>query len=78
MKKILMTLATVLVKIETIILLPVDLVVTLVFALILHLDEVKFCDAYTNYRWLMNGWWLKMKGISKEYAWYLIYQAMQS
>ncbi len=78
MKKILGKLATVLVAIETIILLPVDLVVTLVLKLILHLDGVKFCDAYANYRWFTSGWFLKMKGASKEDARFIIYKAILS
>ena len=78
MKKILGKLATVLFVIETIILLLVDLVVALILKLILHSDEVKFCDAYANYRWLMSGWWLKTKGISKEDARLIIHQTMLS
>lgn len=78
MKKILGKLATVLFVIETIILLPVDFVVALILKLILHSDEVKFCDAYANYSWLMRGWWLKTKGISKEDERFIICQAMLS
>ncbi len=78
MKKILGKLATVLFVIETIILLLVDLVVALILKLIFHSDEVKFCDAYANYRWLMSGWWLKTKGISKEDTWSTIYEMMLS
>ena len=78
MRKILGKLATVLAAIDTIILLPVDLVVVLVLKLILHLDKVKFCDTYTNYRWLTKGWWLKTKGYSKEDVRSTIYEMMLS
>ena len=66
MKKILVKLAYALGVIEGIILDPITLVFVLGSKYVLHYDDMKFRNAYLNYRWLAFGWWLKMNGISKD------------
>ena len=66
MKKILGTLAIVLAMIEFIILEPITLVFVLGSKYVLHYDDMKFRNAYLNYRWLVLGWWCKLIGISKD------------
>ena len=65
MKAILWTLTTILAVIENIILLPVDLVVTLIGKIAFRNDTVKCIDLCTNYRWLVEGWYCRLNGISK-------------
>ena len=66
MKKILGTLAYALGVIESIILEPITLVFVLGSKYVLHYDDMKFRNAYLNYRWLVLGWWCKMNGVSKD------------
>lgn len=62
---ILWKLATILVVIETIILLPVDLVFILIRKIAFCNDKAKFADLYTNYLWLILGWYCRLSDISK-------------
>ena len=65
MKAILKVLAITLCIIEDIILLPVDLAVVLIGKIAFRNDKAKLADLYTNYRWLFEGWYCRLKGISK-------------
>ena len=65
MRKILWKLASILAVIETIILLPVELVVILIRKIAFRNDKAKFADLYTNYRWLVLGWYCRLNDISK-------------
>ena len=75
MKKILVKLACALGVIESIILEPINLVVILVSKHVLHYDDMKFRNAYLNYRWLVLGWWCKFNDISKDELRNWIYEA---
>lgn len=55
MRNILWKLATILVVIETIILLPVDLVVILIRKIAFRNDKAKSADLCINYHWLVLG-----------------------
>ena len=65
MKAILKVLATTLCIIEDIILFPVDLVVVLIVKIAFRNDKAKLADLYTNYRWLVAGWYCRLNDISK-------------
>ena len=65
MKAILKVLATTLCIIEDIILFPVDLVVILIGKIAFRNDKAKLADLYTNYRWLIAGWYCRLNDISK-------------
>ena len=65
MKAILLKLENVLITIENIILTPVDLVVILIGKIAFRNDTVKCIDLCANYRWLVAGWYCRLKGISK-------------
>ena len=65
MKAILEVLTLTLCTIENIILTPVDLVVILIGKIAFRNDTVKCIDLCTNYRWLVAGWYCRLKGISK-------------
>ena len=65
MKAILLKLANVLITIENIILTPVDLVVILIGKIAFRNDTVKCIDLCANYRWLVAGWYCRLKDISK-------------
>ena len=65
MKAILLKLANVLITIENIILTPVDLVVILIGKIAFRNDKAKLTDLYTNYRWLVEGWYCRLNDVSK-------------
>ena len=65
MKAILKVLAITLCIIEDIILFPVDLVVILIGKIAFRNDKAKFVDLYTNYRWLVEGWYCRLNDVSK-------------
>ena len=65
MKAILKVLAITLCIIEGIILLPVDLVVILIGKIAFRNDKAKLADLYTNYRWLVAGWYYRLNDVSK-------------
>ena len=65
MKAILEVLAITLCIIEDIILFPVDLVFILIGKIAFRNDKAKFADLYTNYRWLVAGWYLRLNDVSK-------------
>ena len=51
--------------IEDIILLPVDLVVILIGKIAFRNDKAKLADLYTNYRFLVAGWYCRLNDVSK-------------
>ena len=65
MKAILKVLAITLCIIEDIILTPVDLVVILIGKIAFRNDKAKLADLYTNYRWLVAGWYCRLNDVSK-------------
>ena len=65
MKTILEVLTLTLCIIENIILTPVDLVVILIGKIAFRNDKVKRADMYTNYRWLVTGWYCRLNDVSK-------------
>ena len=65
MKAILWKLAITLCIIEGIILLPVDLVVILIGTIAFRNDTAKYINLYTNYRWLVAGWYYRLNDVSK-------------
>ena len=65
MKANLLILTTILAVIENIILLPVDLVVILIGKIAFRNDKANFADLYTNYRWLVAGWYCRLNDVSK-------------
>ena len=65
MKAILLKLENVLITIENIILTPVDLVVILIGKIAFRNNKAKFADLYTNYRWLVAGWYSRLNDVSK-------------
>ena len=65
MKAILLKLANVLITIENIILTQVDLVVILIGKIAFRNDKAKLTDLYTNYRWLVAGWYCRLNDVSK-------------
>ena len=65
MKAILLKLANVLITIENIILTPVDLVVILIGKIAFRNDKAKLADLFVNYRWLVSGWYCRLKDVSK-------------
>ena len=65
MKAILLKLANVLITIENIILTPVDFVVILIGKIAFRNNKAKFADLYTNYRWLVAGWYSRLNDVSK-------------
>lgn len=65
MKVILLTLTKVLIKIEDIILTPVDLAVILIGKIAFRNDKVKLADLFMNYRWLVTGWYCRLNDVSK-------------
>ena len=65
MKAILKVLAITLYIIEDIILFPVDLVVILIGKIAFRNDKAKLADLYTNYRWLVAGWYYRLNDVSK-------------
>ena len=65
MKVILLKLAKVLIKIEDIILTPVDLAVILIGKIAFRNDKVKLADLYTNCLWLFKGWYCRLNDVSK-------------
>ena len=65
MKEILKALAITLCMAEEVILLPVDLVVILIGKIAFRNDKAKFADLYTNYRWLVAGWYCRLNDVSK-------------
>ena len=65
MKTILKVLTLTLSIIENIILTPVDLVFILIGKIAFRNDKVKRADMYTNYRWLVTGWYCRLNDVSK-------------
>ena len=65
METIIEALSIILIVIENIILFPVDLVVVLIGEIAFRNDKVKRADMYTNYRWLVAGWYCRLNDISK-------------
>ena len=65
MKAILKVLTITLAIIEDIILFPVDLVVMLIGKIAFRNEKAKFADLYTNYRWLVVGWYCRLNDVSK-------------
>ena len=65
MKVILKVLTLTLCTIENIILFPVELVVILIGKIAFRNDKAKLADLYTNYRWLVVGWYCRLNDVSK-------------
>ena len=65
MKAILKVLAITLCIIEDIILFPVNLVFILIEKIAFRNEKAKFADLYTNYRWLVAGWYCRLNDVSK-------------
>lgn len=65
MKAILKVLAITLCTIEDTILLPVYLVVILIGKIAFRNDKAKLADLYTNFQWLVEGWYCRLNDISK-------------
>lgn len=65
MKTILKVLTLTLGIIEDIILTPVDLVVILIGKIAFRNNKAKLADLYTNYRWLVAGWYCRLNDVSK-------------
>ena len=65
MKAILKVLSITLCMAEDIILFPVDLVVILIGKIAFCNDKAKLADLYTNYRWLVAGWYCRLNDVSK-------------
>lgn len=65
MKVILKVLTFTLATIEDIILFPVNLVVILIVKIAFRNDKAKLADLYTNYRWLVAGWYCRLNDVSK-------------
>ena len=66
MKKILVTLAIVLVVIENIVLIPISIMVVAIGGLVCLLKDADFVAFVTEYRWMLEGWCLKIMGFSKD------------
>nr|DAU44386.1 MAG TPA: Cytochrome oxidase maturation protein cbb3-type [Caudoviricetes sp.] len=66
MKKILRTLATVLVMIEDIILIPISIVIVAIGLLVCILKNADFRTFATEYRWMLEGWYFKIIGEGKD------------